>query len=202
MSDHEESPRNRPPLGLPAGSVRALLTLFIIAVVTLSVANGREIDLLWTETLLIALAHYFTSRRFIDLPPHVLKRIKDERLIDDERHPLFLPKHSIRILFVASFVGLGVYLYRENRLLEPRAVSLLGMVAAYVLGGVVRGVGGWFGRRSEAKPSGLWGDLRAIIVLGAVVLVGIPELLNVDVTLPPEAYRTALGLTLFYFGSR
>ena len=134
MNLEDESPKKRPPLGLPVGSVRALLTLFIIAVVTVSVAKGRELDILWIETLLIALAHYFTSRRFIDLPPDVLKKIKEEGLVENDHHPLFLPRHTIRFLIISAFVGLGVYLYREERLLEPRAVSLLGMVAVYVLG--------------------------------------------------------------------
>jgi len=202
MSDHEESPKRRPPLGLPVGSVRALLTLFTIAVVTLNVANGRDLDSLWVETLLISLAHYFTSRRFINLPPHVLKKIKAEGLIEEEPHPLFLPRHSIRVLIIGAFVGLGYYLYREQRLLETRAVTLLGMVAAYILGCIVRGCGAWLGSRSDNPPSRLWGDIKALVVLGAILAVGIPELLDVERPLPEEAHTVALGLMLFYFGSR
>jgi len=202
MNLADESPKKRPPLGLPVGSVRALLTLFIIAVVTMSVAKGRDLDILWIETLLISLAHYFTSRRFIDLPPDVLKKIQEEDLIEDDHQPLFLPRHTIRFLIIAAFVSLGVYLYQEKRLLEPRSVSLLGIVAAYVLGCIVRGLAAWVGRRSENPPSRLWGDLKALVVLGAVILVGIPELLDAEASLPPEAHKVALGLLLFYFGSR
>jgi hypothetical protein len=202
MNLEDESPKKRPPLGLPVGSVRALLTLFIIAVVTFSVAKGRNLDILWIETLLIALAHYFTSRRFIDLPPNLLKKIQEEGLIEDEPHPLFLPRHTIRFLIIAAFVSLGVYLNRENRLLEPRAVSLLGIVAAYVLGCLVRGFGTWLGRKTNKPPSRIWGDLKALAVLVAIVVVGVPELLDAEVSLPPEAHKIALGLLLFYFGSR
>ena len=148
------------------------------------------------------LAHYFTSRRFIDLPPHVLKKIQEEDLVEDDHHPLFLPRHTIRFLIIAAFVALGVYLYQEKRLLEARSVSLLGIVAAYVLGCIVRGIGAWVGRRSKNPPSRLWGDVKAIVVLGAVILVGIPELLDAEASLPPEAHKVALGLLLFYFGSR
>jgi hypothetical protein len=49
--------------------VRALLTLLIVAVVLVQVARGREVEPLWTETLMIALAHYFTSRPFLRLSP-------------------------------------------------------------------------------------------------------------------------------------
>lgn len=61
--DGTENPRARPPLGLPTGSVRALLALLIVAVVIVETIRGHAIDELWSETLLIALAHCFTSRR-------------------------------------------------------------------------------------------------------------------------------------------
>ena len=48
----EGSPKYWPPLGLPVGSVRAILTLFVVAIVTLSVARGpdhdHDLDLVWT----------------------------------------------------------------------------------------------------------------------------------------------------------
>lgn len=198
----EGSPKYWPPLGLPVGSVRAMLTLFVVAIVTVSVARGHDLDLIWTETLLIALAHYFTSRRFVSLPPEVLKRIQEEGLVEKEGNPLFLPRHSIRLLILAAFIGLGVYLYKQHRLMEPRAVSLLGIVAAYVLGAMFRGVGAWFGSRTGRRPSSAWGDFKAIVVLLVVGIAGIPELFDVPDFLPAMAHRVALGMMLFYFGSR
>ena len=198
----EGSPKYWPPLGLPVGSVRAILTLFVVAIVTVSVARGHDLDLIWTETLLIALAHYFTSRRFVSLPPEVLKRIQEEGLIEKEQHPLFLPRHSIRLLILAAFVGLGVFLYQHHRLMEPRAVSLLGIVAAYVLGAMFRRVGAWFGSHTGHRPSSAWGDFKAIVVLLAVGIAGVPELFEMPDFLPDMAHRVALGMMLFYFGSR
>ena len=203
MSTSDESPKYWPPLGLPVGSVRAILTLFIVAVVTVSVGRGQNLDLIWTETLLIAMAHYFTSRRFVALPPDVLKRIQQEGILDQEVHPLYLPRHSIRILILAAFVGLGVYLYQHEKLFnDPRAVSLLGIIAAYVFGATVRGISSWFGSRTGRRPSSIWGDIKAIIVLLAVAIAGVPELFGVPEMLPKEAHRVALSLMLFYFGSR
>jgi hypothetical protein len=60
-----EPSRRRPPLGLPSGSVRALLTFLIVAVVLVQLARGRDVETLWTETMMIALAHYFTSRLLV-----------------------------------------------------------------------------------------------------------------------------------------
>lgn len=202
MNEFENSPKTWPPLGLPTGSVRALLTLIVVAVVVARVAIGKSPDPLWIETLLIALAHYFTSRRFVSLPPDVMLRLEQEGVIAKERHPLYLPKNSIRTIIVGTFVGLGIYLYREPRLVTPEAVALLSMVFAYLLGAIVRSISSWFAKRRSQPITGVWGDIKALIVLGAIVVAAVLALFDVGVQLPPLVDRIALGLTLFYFGSR
>ena len=200
MNDFEGSPKDWPPLGLPKGSVRALLTLQVVAVVVVNLARGKDIDVFWTETFLIALAHYFTSRRFVSLPPAVVERLQKEGTLDREQQPLYLPRHSIRLLIVAAFVGLAVYLFREQRLFEPRAISVLGVVGAYALGAIARRIGEWLSR--WRKPSRLWGDGKALLTLLAIFLVVVAEFLGIGHLLPPQAQQAALGLMLFYFGSR
>ena len=202
MKEFEGSPKTWPPLGLPTGSVRALLTLIIVAVVVTKLALARELDALWIETLLIALAHYFTSRRFVSLSPEVLQRLEQEGVIEKERHPLYLPRNSIRTIIVGSFIGLGIYLFREQRLFETKTIALLSMVFAYLLGGLVRGLSHWWTRRRTQPVSGTWGDLKALLVLGSLVVAGGLELFVPDLQLPPSVHHVALGLTLFYFGSR
>jgi hypothetical protein len=103
--------------------VRALLTLLIVAVVLVQVARGQEVEPLWTETLMIALAHYFTSRRFIRLAPDVIRRLETEGQVEVESHPLYLPRHSIRAVLMLTFVGFAVYLYQQNQLFQPAALS-------------------------------------------------------------------------------
>lgn len=202
MNEFESSPKTWPPLGLPTGSVRALLTLIVVAVVVARVALGRSPDPLWIETLLIALAHYFTSRRFVSLSPAVLQRLEQEGVIEKERHPLYLPKNSIRTIIIGSFVGLGIYLYREPKLVTPEAIALLSMVFAYLLGAIVRGVSSWFSKRRSQPITGVWGDIKALIVLGAILVAAVPAIFDFGLNLPPLVDRIALGLTLFYFGSR
>src|SRR6185436_15787490 len=113
--DRTENPAARPPLGLPTGSVRAILALLIVAVVIVETVRGRQIDELWSETLLIALAHYFTSRRFVGLSSDVLRRMEDEGHLPRESNPLYLPRHSIRALIVLSFAGLAYYSIEVQR---------------------------------------------------------------------------------------
>ncbi len=196
------SPKTWPPLGLPTGSIRALLTLIVVAVVVTKMVFNRPLDSLWIETLMIALAHYFTSRRFVSLSPDVLERLEADGAIDKERHPLYLPKNTIRTIIIAVFVGLGIYLHRENRLFDPQSITLLGMVFAYLLGVMVRGISNLINRRRAKPPTGTWGDIRALTVLVAILLVAVPEILDAGQFLHPIVERIALGLTLFYFGSR
>ncbi len=181
----------RPPLGLPYGSVRALLTLLIVAVVIVQIGRGREVELLWTETLMIALAHYFTSRRFIKLPPEVIRRLTDEGQIEAEARPLYLPRYSIRAILILAFVGLAVYLYRQDRLFQSQAVSILGVVFAYLLGMVAR-----------MRNVRGWEDLKAIVVLLVLLCTAVPSLMDRGDLVPHRLRDITLGLVLFYFGSR
>jgi len=186
-----QSSAARGALGLPNGSIRALLTLLIVAVVVVQVAGGQDVELLWTETLMIALAHYFTSRRLVKLPPEVLSRLAAEGHVEAEARPLYLPKHSIRALVILAFVGLAVYLYQHDQLFRANALPILGVVAAYLLGTVIRfrGVRGWE-------------DLKAAVVLVVLLCTAGAHLLGKADLVPTWLENATLALVLFYFGSR
>ncbi len=136
--DNLTKPSSRPPLGLPNGSVRALLTILIVAVVIAQVARGQLVSTLWTETLMIAPAHYFSTRRFIKLPPELIHQLEAAGAVETELHPLYLPNRSIRIMIFAAFGGLAVYLYAQGRLFDSGALSILGVVFAYFFGTIAR----------------------------------------------------------------
>jgi len=178
-------------LGLPSGSIRALLTLLIVAVVVVQVARGQDVELLWTETLMIALAHYFTSRRLVKLSPEVLSRLAEEGHVETEARPLYLPKHSIRALVILAFAGLAIYLYQHDQLFQANALPILGVVAAYLLGTVIRfrGVRGWE-------------DLKAAVVLVVLLCTAGAYLLGHADLMPAWVRNATLALVLFYFGSR
>jgi hypothetical protein len=180
-----------PPLGLPRGSIRALLTLLIVAVVVVEVIRGHAVDVLWSETLMIALAHYFTSRRFVKLPPQVMARLAAEGYLEPEASPLYLPRYTIRVILVAAFVGLAVYLYRHDRILESQALSVLGVVFAYFAGIALR-----------FERFRVWEDLKAIAVLLVLLCTAGMYLAGQGDRVPHWWRDIALGLVLFYFGSR
>ncbi len=168
-----------------------MLTLMIVAVVMAQLVRGQEVELLWTETLMIALAHYFTSRRFIKLPPETIRRLAEEGQIELEADPLFLPHYTIRAILVLAFGGLAVYLYHEGRLFQSQAVSVLGVVFAYLLGVVAR-------LRSVRG----WEDLKAGVVLLVLLYTAGAYLVDRRDLVPHQLRDITLGLVLFYFGSR
>ena len=197
--------KHRHPLGIPAGSIRALLTLLVVGFIVAQTVQNAKIGLLWSETLMIMLAHYFTSRRFIELPRELREQLEAEGKIPQDRHPLYLPKHTIRGLIILAFAGLAWYLYREGRLFEKESLAILGPVAGYFLGILFKAVIGWFRGHGGARSANWWDDLKAIVTLAFVAGTITVELLGLGDKLPfsqEHLESTMLALVLFYFGSR
>jgi hypothetical protein len=199
------SVNKRPPLGLPPGSVRALLCLMIVAFLVIQTARGVRVDVVWSEALMIMLAHYFTTRRFVPLSNELRTRLEASGEIEPDESPLYLPKHSVRILLIGAFAGLASYLYEHGRLFEPQSLSLLVSVGAYLLGITARGFLAWWSHHTGVTAPAWWVDLKAtstlLIVLVAILLqlVGANELRGVDTS---RLQDFSLGLVLYYFGSR
>jgi len=198
-----ETRRRRNPLGLPPGSVRALLTLMIVSTAIVQTVRGDKLDVALAESLMIVLASYFATRRVIDLPPDVLEKLEQEGQLPSERHPLYLPPFSIRIIILLSFAGAAGYLYQQGRLFTPEALATLGLVFAYFVGVLLRALGKLFGRWK--LPEGVldwFADLRALVVLGAVATLTVCYWVERREALPDWAESTTLSLLLFYFGAR
>lgn len=197
----------RAPLGIPRGSIRALLTILVVGFIVMQTAEKRPIGLLWSETLMIMLAHYFTSRRFVELPRELREQLEAEGKIPQDANPLYLPRHSIRGLIVLAFAGLGWYLYSQGRLLDQGSLTILGPVAGYFLGILAKVVVGLFRKEGAVKPANWWDDLKALTTLLIVAATIAVEVANYGDRLPwgltqEQLESTMLTLVLFYFGSR
>jgi hypothetical protein len=195
----------RPPLGLPPGSVRALLCLMIVAFLVVQTARGVRVDVVWSEALMIMLAHYFTTRRFVPLSREVRAKLEATGEIEPDESPLYLPKHSVRILLIAAFAGLALYLYDHRRLFEPQSMSLLVSVGAYLLGITVRGFLAWCSQRTGVTAPAWWTDLKAWFTLAVVLVAVLLQIAGSKEGGGIGATRLedfSLGLVLYYFGSR
>lgn len=202
---HPVQRKKRGTLGLPSGSIRALLTLMTVGFIIVQTARGERVGLLWFESLMIVLAHYFASRRLVHMSRDLRERLTAEGVLEAEPNPLYLPRHSLRLLIVGAFAGLAIYLSRNGRLLDPVAVPIFIAVGAYFLGIGFHGFMSWWNR---GRPGGLeasrFDDIRAIATLAAMALVIVLQLAGWQSSIPygDKLEGLPLALMLFYFGSR
>lgn len=196
-------PPKRPPLGLPEGSVRAVVTMIIVAIVIVQTLREQPMTVMLSETLMVALAHYFTSRRLLKIPASVRKQLEHEGVLTAEHQPLYLPRHTIRVLVVGTFLGLAGYMAWTGRLWRSAAAGTLGLVFAYFLGIAVSAVVGWQSRRSSSGSTiSWWEDAKAWLVIGTTSAFALAVLLGYADSLPVWMANGCFGLILFYFGSR
>ena len=209
------APSNEPPakahstntgaLGLPSGSIRALLTLMTVGFITIQTARGERVSLLWFESLMIVLAHYFASRRLVQMPRELRERLTAEGVLEAEPNPLYLPRHSLRLLIIGAFVALAVYLFQNGRLLDPVAVPIFIAVGSYFLGIAFHAVMAWWRRGKLRSPSATrLDDIKAIVTLAAMALVIVLQISGWQSVIPygDKFEALPLALMLFYFGSR
>jgi hypothetical protein len=198
-----EDPKRRPPLGMPEGSVRAILALLVLAVIIVETVRGnhRLLEGLWSETLLIALAHYFTSRRMVGLPRSVRQRLEAEGYMPRDTHPLWLPRYSIRLILFVALAALTYYVVKDQTSFDLRKVPPILLIAwSYLLGVIVRGTLSLLNRGQTR--SGLWADLQALAVLILMLATAIPYFLGHGDIVTEPWRNAALACVLFYFGSR
>lgn len=202
-NDQTENPLARPPLGLPIGSVRALITLLVIAVVVVETLRGNKLPELWSETLLIAAGYYFTSRRLLNVSGPQLERLEKEGAVALERNPLYLPRSTMRVVILAAFLGLAYHLYTVQNVRNfGDFPPILIAVGSYLLGSLARGLFALGARGNRPRRSRLWDDLKAILVIAIVAAVSLVYFLDRGDLLPDQVKNGALAVVLFYFGSR
>lgn len=198
------APRVKKVLGLPPGSIRALLTLMTVGYIIAQTARGVHVGLLWFESLMIVLAHYFAHRRLVALSPAVRAKLREENLIDDEPNPLYLPAHSLRTIIVLAFVGLAIYLAWQGRLRDRVSAPVFISVGSYFLGIGVGTFLAWRNRGKPRKESSVFESTKAAVTLFAVGLEILIQLCGWQQVIPfgDKLEGVPLALMLFYFGSR
>jgi hypothetical protein len=201
------APMVRHALGLPAGSVRALLTLIIVGLVCalMLMSRGTErvipIPAYLFYLLFLALGHYFAARRGEIRPP-------------GESNPLHLPKGCVRLLIVAALGATVTYKVMTDREgLEEQfrqsvvAIQYQPMLPVIVLAGFIVGV--VIGAVVGQRRAGWAQDLQAWFSLIAVTMMCVAVLIHLVID-PPLAQRWEMphwegfltAVVSFYFGER
>lgn len=95
-------------LGMPRGTVRALITIMIVAFPFGYLMVGEQIPGLIINTIFIVVAFYFEARRGEkEKLMQIVKELKgpDLSLEDkEEKKPLYLPKYTVRVSLVVMFL--------------------------------------------------------------------------------------------------
>ena len=194
------SQTKRYPLGLPKGSVRAVLALAVFGTVMLLLLQDRNIDQsLWMVNYIV-LGYYFASRQAAG--PTIQAPTATPS-------PLHLPRGTVRWTILLSFIGTCVYLvwsweqgtkhYWEHSAFFP-LLSLTG----FFLGRLFQGVTQWLtkGGEEQSKFFQLFADGKALMGLLSAASIIVIVLLGVKFSGSDYFFRSSTIFILFYFGSR
>jgi hypothetical protein len=197
-------------LGLPSGSIRALLAILVFGTVwaLLLVQPGAEIPDHLRDLLFVIMGHYFAARHRASEDP------------EPGPPPLFLPRGSVRFLLITGSIVVAVLLFRRGQLTSiernPGVVTLL-LVGGFLLGVAMNAAMSWWRNRGHRTPR-LVEDVRAFLSLaaaGLLIFLVLNRLLlivpptQIDRLIPPEIHLGRFGpehmlaaVVGFYFGSR
>ncbi|MFX1344437.1 MAG: hypothetical protein ACFFAI_04975 [Promethearchaeota archaeon] len=97
------------PLGMPRGTVRALITISIVAFPFGYLITGEEVPGLIINAIFIVVAFYFEARRSEkEKLMQIINELKEPDLYledTEEKKPLYLPKYSVRVLLVVLLLS-------------------------------------------------------------------------------------------------
>jgi hypothetical protein len=150
-------------LGLPSGSVRALMAVLVFATTwgLLVLRPSDEVPVYLRDLLFVIMGHYFASRHRAD------------QGAEPGPGPLYLPRGSVRFVLVVGTLGVAAVLLRRGQLTEieknPGVVTLL-MVGGFLLGVVANAVITWWRDRGH-QPHRFFEDVRALVSMAAAVLL-------------------------------
>ena len=157
-------------LGLPAGSVRALLAVLVFATVwgMLLVRPSQEVPDYLSALMFVIMGHYFATR----------KRNEAVAVPGDEPGPppLFLPRGSVRLLLAGGSAAVAVVLYQRGvltRIDRNPGVTTLLLVGGFLIGVILNALIGWWRVRGKRRHRAIE-DLQALAAMGAgMVLVAL-----------------------------
>jgi hypothetical protein len=206
-------PPRRHPLGLPAGSVRAILALSVLGLLWLLAlrpltGQGQALGEIQLPTafmnlqilMVLILAHFFAAHG---------NTIRSHAA---QRSPLGLPRGSVRFLLLAGYLGLAVFLYRTQPKFEYPSTSslipLLVLVSGFFLGHILTGAVRWMSGGSLPywfEDIEAWIALLATLAMGVLLIILMfinPSLSLPQQISPPLLEAILAALVGFYFGAR
>jgi len=221
MSNTPPSTSRRHALGMPAGSVRALLAFCVLAYLWIMAlaptlfgrqAGAPEAFVYMQVVMVLAIAHYLGAHgRSIGGPA-------------SPRSPLWMPRGSIRILLLVGYFGMIYFTYHKHLTslltgseaykpiyipdIGPLVLVIALVMAAWLAGHISTNIMSWLA--GGTLPSWFqdvqaWVALVSLLLLGVVIIVR----LVINPTVSEESQLTLkytepamAAFVAFYFGAR
>lgn len=134
------------PLGMPRGTVRALITLMIVSFPFGYLLAGQNIPPLIVNAIFIVVAFYFEARREVhEELKQIVSEIKSSDLTTTKpkkkKKPLYLPKYTVRISLVVILILIQIIIYFQPSVIFQTTNTLaevLIIVALFIIGALFR----------------------------------------------------------------
>ena len=203
------APAVPPPLGLPPGSVRAILALVMSGTLWYMVLQDRIVPEILVEAVLLVVGFYFGVRQGTAPALQPAATVPSPATTQSPatppvKPPLRLPRGSVRVILLLGFFGTIAYMWNRGRGLPDAMILILQVLASYILGYMVSAL------VHRRRLAGLAAN-RVVVAfrnLNAVAVIGVTSYVCASFAvgwapLFPEYTSNLLAWTVaYYFGSR
>jgi len=146
------------PLGMPRGTVRAIITIMIVLFPFMYIMNNTQIPSEIVNTIFLLVAFYYEARKGEDSRLKFIAEIlTPEKEIEEKKKdikPLYLPKYSVRIsLLVILIVYYIIDVFIQNISLEltNTLIDILIIAILYFIGTFFRAIGNIWSKKKLKK---------------------------------------------------
>ena len=148
------------PLGMPRGTVRAIITLMIVSFPFNYISpfnfifNETQIPSEIINTIFILVAFYFEARKGQDSRLKIIEEIKHPEKVSEEKRktkkPLYLPRYTVRIslmLLLIVFYLIDFFIHPISLELTNTLIDILVIAILYFIGTFFRAIGQLFSKK-------------------------------------------------------
>ena len=136
------------PLGMPRGTVRAIITSMVVLFPFTYVISDTQIPSEIINSIFILVAFYFEARKGEDYTLKVIAEVKNPEKAAEEKgktkFPLYLPKYSVRIsllIILVIYYIIDIFVRNISLELTNTLIDILIIAILYFIGTFFRKIG-------------------------------------------------------------
>ncbi len=188
----------KPPLGLPSGSVRALMALFLCGTLWYLLYLGRNPPSTLYDTAIVIIVFYFGFRS--TAPSEKADRVT--LTTAPSKHPLYLPRGSIRTVLLIGFAAIAILMVQRNGSIPIALLDILTVIGSYVTGLLVHIALSSYAQAGLQRRVLTLSNLIALVVLAITAFFCYGFIYGLPALVPQSTESVLTPLVAFYFGSR